>query len=100
MGRLSRTKYNLRNTPERVTITRPHHPLLDQVFEVLMGGNERITIRLADGTSMRVPRLWTDADGVAPHDARRRDGFFTVNSLRRLVALAEALMSRGESLCP
>ena len=82
-----------------MTITRPHHPLLGQVFEVLMGGNERITIRLADGTSMRVARRWTDADGVAPGD-RRRDGSFTVESLRRLVALVEAFLGRGESLRP
>jgi len=83
-----------------VTITRPHHPLRDQAFEVLMGGNERITIRLADGTSMRVARRWTDADGVTPADGGRRDNIFTVESVRRLVGLLEVLLSRGESLCP
>jgi hypothetical protein len=58
-----------------VTITRAHHPLREQAFEVLVGGNERITIRLPDGVSMRVPRGWTDADRTAPQDARTRDSF-------------------------
>jgi hypothetical protein len=48
-----------------VTITRAHHPLREQTFEVLVGGNERITMRLPDGASMRVPRGWTDADRTA-----------------------------------
>jgi len=56
MGRLARTKYNLRNTPEHVTTTRAHHPLREQIFEVLVGGREQITICLPDGASMRVPR--------------------------------------------
>jgi Family of unknown function (DUF5372) len=98
MGRLSRTKYNLRNVPERVTITRAHHPLHDQVFEVLRGGNERITIRLADGTSMHVSRSWTDADGMKAPAARRRGSFFTSDSLRRLFLLLDGLLSRDESL--
>jgi hypothetical protein len=83
-----------------VTITRPHHPLHGQEFEVLRGGNERITIRLADGTSMLAPRRWTDADGVMPSEGRRRGGFFTIHSLRRLVVLVEAFLGRGEALRP
>ena len=83
-----------------MTITRPHHPLHGHAFEVLMGGNERITIRLADGTSLRVARRWTDADGVVPSDGKRRDRCFTVDSLRRLVLLVEAFLSRSELLRP
>jgi hypothetical protein len=84
--------------PDRVTITRAHHPLHAQVFEVLQGGNERITIRLADGTSMHVPRSWTDADGMNAPSARCRSSFFTSDSLRRLFVLLDGLLSRGGSL--
>ncbi len=97
-GRLSRTKYNLRNVPERVTITRAHHPLRGQVFEVLQGGNERITVRLADGTSMHVSRSWTDADGISAPAASHRGSFFNSDSLRRLFVLLDGLLSRDESL--
>jgi hypothetical protein len=96
-GRLSRTTHNLRNTPERVTIIRPHHPLRGKSFEVVRGGNDRIAIGLSDGSSMYVPRSWTDADGIEPKGARVREEFFTIDSLRRLVALVEALLSRDES---
>jgi hypothetical protein len=84
--------------PERVTITRAHHPLRNQVFEVLQGGNERITVRLADGTSMHVLRSWTDADGMKAPAARRRGSFFTSDSLRRLFLLLDGLLSRDGSL--
>lgn len=96
MGRLSRTTNNLRNTPERVTITRAHHPLREQAFEVLVGGNERITIRLMDGSSMYIPRSWTDADRTEPQSARARDSYLTIDALRRLIALVEALLSHSE----
>jgi hypothetical protein len=70
--------------------------LREQVFEVLVGGNERITIRLTDGSSMYIPRGWTDADRTGPQHARARDSFLTIDALRRLIALVEALLSRGE----
>ena len=95
MGRLSRTKYILRNTPERVAITRRHHPLKHRTFEVLMSGKQRITIRLADGTAMRIPRDWTDADGVTPDGDGGREGFFAIESLRQLINLVDALSSRA-----
>ncbi len=92
LGRQSRTKYIIRNAPERVTITRRHHPLQGQSFEVLMEGRERLTVALSDGTSMRILRQWTDADGVDTTEAR--EGIYTTESLRRLIALIEALAGR------
>jgi hypothetical protein len=59
-----------------------------------MGGDEQLAIRLADGCSMRIPRHWTDADGPPPEDAVRRDDIFTTESLRRLLVLVEAFLSR------
>jgi hypothetical protein len=77
-----------------VTIVRQHHPLCGQQFEVLQGGNRKITIRLKDGTSMRIPRLWTDADGDPPPNDCRTEMRFTVDSLRRLLDLVEAFSRR------
>ncbi len=94
MGRLSRTKYILRNTPERIEITRRHHPLRGQQFDVLKGGPERITIRMSDGASMYISRDWTDADGAQPDDTHQHDGYFTVESLRRLLSLLEMFSAR------
>jgi len=61
-----------------------------------MSGPERIAIRLVDGTSMRLPRQWTDADGSDLHrDGREEyDFFFTVDSLRRVIDLLESFLSR------
>lgn len=94
MGRLSRTKYILRNTPDRVAVTRRHHPLQGQQFDVLMGGRERITIGLDNGTSMHIPRHWTDADGAQPSGACARERVFTTESLRGLVNLVDVLGGR------
>ena len=92
-GSLSRTKYLLRNTPERVTLIRPHHPLQGEVFEVLRGGKKCVTILLSDGTAMRVPRDWTDADGVRA-EVSSRTGAFSIASLRSLLELVELLSTR------
>jgi hypothetical protein len=94
-GRLSRTKYILRNTPDAVTITRRHHPLEGQQVEVVQGGRQRITIRLADGTTTRIPRGWTSADGTAGDRQGWREGVFTEDSMRRLFALLDAFGRRS-----
>jgi len=94
MGGLSRTKYIIRNTPEEVTIIRRHHPLRGQHLEVLQGGKELITVRLTDGTPMRIPRHWTDADGAPSADSSPKEAALTVESLRRLVELVEAFSQR------
>jgi len=62
-GTLSQTAYHLRVTEPRVTVIRRHHPLEGQQLEVLAERGTRIDVRLRDGTSMRMPRSWTDADG-------------------------------------
>lgn len=61
-----------------------------------MGGRDCLAIRLVDGTSMRVPRQWTDADGAhsGHEEHKENDFFFTVDSLRRILSLLEAFLSR------
>ena len=75
-------------TPKRVTLTRRHHPLRGQEMEVVLGGPRIIVVRLRDGTSMRVPRAWTDADGA---QVEGPENIFTVESLHELAALLDAL---------
>ncbi len=94
MGGLSRTKYILRNTPSQVSVIRRHHPLCGQQFEVLQGGRNQITIRLNDGTSMRIPRRWTDADGSSAAGDDRAESTLTVDSMRRLFELVDAFCRR------
>jgi hypothetical protein len=75
-----------------VKITRRHHPLEGQVLEVVRGGQNQIVVRPPDGTPMRVPREWTDADGEAWR--RSAEKIFTVDALRDLIHLVDALRGR------
>jgi hypothetical protein len=43
---------------------------------------------------MRLPRAWTDADGVAT-EAREADAVFSVDAIRALLVIVEALLRRG-----
>ncbi|MBK7583354.1 MAG: hypothetical protein IPI67_30050 [Myxococcales bacterium] len=75
-----------------MTLTRRHHPLEGQRFEVMRGGPKHIVVRLPDGT-MRVPRSWTDADGEsAPHGP---DTIFSIDALKEMLELLEMLRRRG-----
>jgi hypothetical protein len=94
-GKLSQTKYNLLDTPERVTVTRANHPLQGQQLEVLRATKEYISVRNPDGAPMAVPRAWTDADGIPSGAAPGRPrAIFTVDALRALAELVEALQRR------
>ena len=97
MGRPSHTRYDhfLTPTPSAVTITRRHHPLEGQTFAVVRGGPREVVIRAVDGVVMRLPRGWTDVDGVT-HGAAAA-AVFTVEAIRALVALVEALRERVAS---
>jgi hypothetical protein len=84
----------LKDIPDEVTITRRHHPLKGKKFVVLKEGRETIIIQHSDGTSMRIPRQWTDADGESADDFAPRTSVFTVDSLRKLCELVELLLHR------
>jgi len=63
------------------------------VLEVIRGGQNQIVVRPPDGTPMRVPREWTDAGGERSRSSTEK--FFTVDSLRDLIQLVDALRRRG-----
>ena len=94
-GRLSQTKYYLSSVPSKITVIRRHHPLQGRELEVLSGGKVSIVVRLADGSSMKLPREWTDADGATECQELGGDSRFCLAGLRELLQLVEALKRRA-----
>jgi len=76
-----------------VTITRRHHPLQDQTFDVLQTGPHQLVVRALGGLAMRLPRAWTDADGL-PAETSEPDVVFSVDAIRALLEVVEALHRR------
>ena len=92
-GTGSQTEYVGRCSPQRVTVTRRHHPIKGKIFDVVNGGRQQLVIRLDDQSTMRIPRSWTDADGAQPEmDAPER--MFTTDAMRELGALVAAMARR------
>ena len=70
-------------------LTKRHHPLQGQVFEVIRPRRKQIDLRLSDGSPMRAPREWTDVDGPRlPCSAER---VFTLDSPLEVIDLIVAL---------
>ena len=76
-------------------MTRRHHPLRGQEFEVLTLDKKHVVVRAPDGLSLKLPRLWTDVDGADGEGDWSGDAVFTVESLRALAVLLEALTQRA-----
>ena len=93
-GRLSQTKYYLKDCPLWVKITRPHHPLRNQQVEVLNAGKQSLVIRLADSSTMKIPRGWTDADGQSSTIEVAPSEIFTIEAIRELIDLVAVLKNR------
>ena len=79
--------------PTAVTLTRRHHPLAGQVLELVLDGPTQLVVRLGDGTTLRVPRAWTDADRAPPEPAG--ESVFTVEALRKLLDHVARLRERA-----
>ncbi len=50
---------------------------------MLMNGRMEVVVRLADGTTMRMPWAWTDVDGMPPEPVD--ESVFTAEALRELL---------------
>jgi hypothetical protein len=61
---------------------------------VLRADQHRLVVQHFDGGSMQIPRTWTDADGEGDAEARSPSQVFTVEALRELMALIDALGHR------
>ena len=87
--------------PERVTITRSHHPFEGQSLEVLrqarMPDGLQFVLILPDGSKSLVPADWTDYPNPAsPPPAAQLVG--SLDDLLRLRDLIDALLRRSASL--
>jgi hypothetical protein len=58
-----------------------------------MAGPEKVIARIGDGTTMRIPRGWTDIDGVQSSLAVER--VFSVDAMLALIELVDALGRRA-----
>ena len=58
-----------------------------------MAGPEKVVARVGDGTTMRVPRAWTDIDGVPSSGSA--DRVFSVDAMLALIDLVEVLGRRS-----
>ena len=91
-GKWSQTKHHFQDSEKRVAvIIRRHHPLQGQKFEVLMEGKNYLAIRLRDGSSMRIPRDWTDVDGKAIEREPAFSATLTSEAIRELIDLVDAV---------
>ena len=63
------------------------------MFEVLQTGPRQLVIRALDGITMRLPRVWTDADG-APAESGGAEAVLSVEAIRTLLEMVEALRRR------
>jgi hypothetical protein len=57
-----------------------------------MAGPDKLIVRVSDGTSMRLPRGWTDIDGVP--SAVRVERVFSLDAMLALIELVELLGHR------
>jgi hypothetical protein len=66
-------------------------------LEVLTVDRRQVVVRSPDGLSLKLPRLWTDVDGVDGEGDSRGGAVFTAESLRALAVLLEALTQREKA---
>ena len=92
-GRPDHNQYNSCSTVAEVRITRKHHPLEGQRIEVLMAGPDKVIARVGDGTTMRMPRGWTDIDGAS--SSRGVERVFSVDAILTLIELVDVLGRRA-----
>ena len=77
---------------------RRHHPLLDQDLEVLSANRSVVVVRLANSSSLKIPRPWTDADGAQSGPELQGESKLSVQGLRELLELLESLRN-GSRRC-
>ena len=80
---------------KRVRVTRAHHPLLGQEFEVLKVSAKNVVVQLPDGSRLRLPRQWTDDGSPVAADGCEEANRLTIDGLQCLLRLVRALRERS-----
>jgi hypothetical protein len=62
---------------------------------VSFGGEEHLVVILGDGSTMMVPRVWTDADGHTDETISKDETVFSADALRSLVRVVDGLLQRN-----
>ena len=90
---------HLRDYPERVTITRSHHPFEGGSLEVLRHAvrQERLyfVLILPDGSKSLIPADWTDYSAASPSQTEEKQLIGSLEDLLQLRFLADALLQRA-----
>jgi hypothetical protein len=71
-----------------------YHPLFGREMEIIRANKVVLTIRLDDGSTMKMPRTWTNAGGATGILEPSRDSVFTIEGVRELIDLVSALRRR------
>jgi hypothetical protein len=75
-------------------MTRRHHPLFGRELEIIRADKVMLTIRLHDGSTMKVPRAWTNAGRATGVVEPPRCSVITIEGVRELIDLVSALRRR------
>ena len=94
LGRASHTTQYHPCTAEQVTVIRRYHPLDGKQLEVVHQLKHSVIVDLPDGTRLKLPNTWTDLAPPPPQHASL-ETTFTVESLRELITLVDALIRRA-----
>ena len=76
-------------------MTRRYHPLEGRQLDVIGHLKQHVIVRLPDRTRFKIPRTWTDVDGSRPPYDATQETIFTLESLRELITLIDALKRRS-----
>jgi hypothetical protein len=68
--------------------------LFGRELEVIRANKVMLTIRLHDGSTMKVPRAWTNAGRVMGVIEPRRCSILTIEGVRELIDLVSVLRRR------
>jgi hypothetical protein len=68
---------------------------MGEQLEVLVEGRgDHLSVRLPNGSTTRIPRAWTDADGATECREPESMTVFTAEALRELIEIVDALLRR------
>ena len=93
-GGTVQTKYNHQHLENDVEVTRRHHPLAGQRFQVLRTAANFVVLQLADGSRVKMPKNWTNINDNSAVDDLCRGTIFTTTSILELLDLVQILSRR------
>jgi hypothetical protein len=78
-------------------VVRRHHPLLGEDLEVLSVNKSVVVVCLTNGSSLKIPRQWTDVDTAQSSPTLQGDSKLCMQGLGELLEILEPLSKRSLS---